>query len=325
MRLRDSADRRRKPVQATSDRAGAVGPTRDPAAVPANHSGHLGTHYLRYQVSVLGLQRRVWNSAVVALLKSISRRGSSPTPPQSRLTPMQQRAAASFLRGAGLRAQRATAPVRAAAPLPVADDPSGYTQPKGVANVANSGTTRIEVHGLKYGVVGGFQKGYKGRTIRPSAEAGMTKESPETGRRHHAGHVGRCPIGAGDPAFPRLGIPRWRTDPYAGYTVATGGPGPKHGKLGTVRDVDQGNTGNSSIGAVNAGRARDAENPGPQTVAILAQGRGMSDFGNIPTFDYVGGRAVASSATQGNQSVLHRAVRAQRRRRGRRSPRWSTG
>ena len=50
-----------------------------------------------------------------------------------------------------------------------------------------------------------------------------------------------------------------------------------------MRDVDQEHW-EQQIGAVNTERA--AQN-GPQIVAILAQGRGMSDFGNVPTFDYV--------------------------------------
>ena len=79
---------------------------------------------------------------------------------------------------------------------------------------------------------------------------------------------------------------RGGTDPYAGYTVGSG-MGAPHGELGTVCDVHQEHW-EQQIGAVNRGRAaKDPGNPGPQTIAILAQGRGMSDFGNVPTFDYV--------------------------------------
>ena len=68
---------------------------------------------------------------------------------------------------------------------------------------------------------------------------------------------------------------------------------------GTVRDVDQEHW-EQQIGAVSAERAAKPNDQtsvaGPQIVAVLAQGRGMSDFGNVPTFDYVkdGCRVVAN-------------------------------
>src|SRR5215217_4687313 len=76
------------------------------------------------------------------------------------------------------------------APLGTTDDPKGYTSAAGVKNVAASGMTRREVHGLTYGIKGGFQSKYTGkswdkatgtwkRKVRPSAEAKMTKESPD--------------------------------------------------------------------------------------------------------------------------------------------------
>ena len=45
------------------------------------------------------------------------------------------------------------------------------------------------------------------------------------------------------------------------------------------------------MGAVGKERAAKPDDPksvaGPQIVAVLAQGRGMSDFGDVPTFDYI--------------------------------------
>jgi hypothetical protein len=178
-------------------------------------------------------------------------------------------------------------------PLPAKDDPSGYTQPGGVSDVAKSGTTRLEVRGLKYGVTGGFQKQYVSyhkdgtSTARGSAEAGMTKESPD----NMAVVVMPDKVDPKRPVQVILHFHGWGfrggTDPYAGYTVASGAMGAPHGKAGTVRDVDQEHW-EQQIGAVNKARAaKDPDKPGPQTIAILAQGRGMSDFGNVPTFDYV--------------------------------------
>ena len=80
--------------------------------------------------SILNLQRHVGNAIVTTLIEH----ASAPA------------------RGRGETVQRA--------PLPAADDPQGFTQPKGVANVANTGLTRLEVHDLKYGVSGGFQSTY---------------------------------------------------------------------------------------------------------------------------------------------------------------------
>jgi hypothetical protein len=181
------------------------------------------------------------------------------------------------------------------APLATADDPKGYTSAAGVKNVAASAMTRREVHGLKYGVTGGFQSTYTSRrwdkatktwkeTVRTSAEAKMTKESPD-----NMAVVVMPDTVAKDRAvqvilhFHGWGF-RGGTDPYAGYLVASGAKGGAPGSaLGTVRDVDQENWA-QQIGAVNTERVTQG---GPQTVAILAQGRGMSDFGNVPTFDYV--------------------------------------
>ena len=45
--------------------------------------------------------------------------------------------------------------------LKPADDPQGYTKAGGVKNVSQSGMTRVEVTGLKYGVKFGHQAQYK--------------------------------------------------------------------------------------------------------------------------------------------------------------------
>jgi hypothetical protein len=181
------------------------------------------------------------------------------------------------------------------APLGATDDPKGYTSAAGVPNVAASGMTRREVRGLKYGVKGGFQSTYTSKKfdketgtykekVRSSAEAKMTKESPD-----NMAVVVMPDAFAKDRAvqvvlhFHGWGF-RGGTDPYAGYLVASGEKGGAPGSArGTVRDVDQEHWA-QQIGAVNAERAAQG---GPQTVAILAQGRGMSDFGNVPTFAYV--------------------------------------
>ena len=181
------------------------------------------------------------------------------------------------------------------APLGTADDPKGYTSAGGVKNVAASAMTRREVHGLTYGVKGGFHSTYTSRRwdkatktwkekVRTSAEAKMTKESPD-----NMAVVVMPDTLAKDRAvqvilhFHGWGF-RGGTDPYAGYLVASGDEGGAPGSArGTVRDVDQEHWA-QQIGAVNSERATQG---GPQTIAILAQGRGMSDFGDVPTFDYV--------------------------------------
>ena len=181
------------------------------------------------------------------------------------------------------------------APLGATDDPKGYTGAAGVQNVAASGMTRREVHGLKYGVTGGFQSKYTSKSwdkatetwkekVRASAEAKMTKESPD----NMAVVVMPDTFDNDRPVQVVLHFHGWGfrggTDPYAGYLVASGERGGAPGSArGTVRDVDQEHW-EQQIGAVNIERAAQK---GPQIVAILAQGRGMSDFGNVPTFDYV--------------------------------------
>ena len=169
------------------------------------------------------------------------------------------------------------------APLAKADDPEGYTSTAGVSNVAGSGTTRREVHDLKYGLKGGFESKYHSdkQGDLASEEAAMTKETPE----HMAVVVMPDKLDPKRPVQVILHFAGWGFrggDPYAGFTVAKGY---KHGgrdiKKGSVRDVDQEHW-EQQIGAINKARGT-----GPQAVAILAQGRGMSDFGKVPTFDYV--------------------------------------
>src|SRR5215831_13074949 len=84
--------------------------------------------------SILNLQRHVGNTIVTTLIELAS----------------------ASARGLGATVQRA--------PLPAADDPHGYTQPQGVQDVVKTGLTRLEVHGLKFGVSGGFQNEYGKRT-----------------------------------------------------------------------------------------------------------------------------------------------------------------
>src|SRR5690606_7899698 len=192
------------------------------------------------------------------------------------------------------------------APLDPKQDPHGYTQPQGVKNVASSGTTRrvVTVPGL--GVSGGLKKAHThkkqdpttGETVEvstPSAEARMTDQSPD----HMAVVVMPDVLATDRPVqvvlhFHGFGF-RGGTDPHAGYTVASGrSKNAAHGALGTVRDVDQEHW-SQQIGAVNAARAK-ADPTSPQTVAILAQARGRSEFGHVPTFPYV--RAVLDAVPE---------------------------
>ncbi len=174
--------------------------------------------------------------------------------------------------------------------LDPADDPQGYTQPGGVKDVAKSGLTRVEVTGLKFGVEGGHRGSYvngKGDDVA-SAEKTMTKESPN----NTAVVIMPDKLEPDRPIQVILHFHGWGfrdIDPYAGYGVATG-QAAGQGATGTVRDVDQEHW-EQQIGAVSKERASSSADPtsvgGPQIVAVLAQGRGMSDFGDVPTFDYV--------------------------------------
>jgi hypothetical protein len=152
--------------------------------------------------------------------------------------------------------------------LDPADDPHGYTKPGG-KQVTGTGTTRVEVTGLKFGVKGGFAGSYG--DAGPSVEKKMTKESPD----NMAVVIMPDAMDAKRPVQVVLHFHGWgfrstddAQDPYAGYTVAAGGPTQSQGAKGTVRDVDQEHW-EQQIGAVAQERAK-ASPTGPQIVAILA-------------------------------------------------------
>jgi hypothetical protein len=194
----------------------------------------------------------------------------------------------SLQRQAGNQAVAGLARTVQRAPLDPADDPHGYTQGKNVT-FTGLGVTRREVTGLKYGLKDGFATSYTSATHKTydSAEAAMTKEEPQ----HMAVVVmPAAPVGEG-PVQVVLHFHGWgfrggkRGDPFAGYTVAAGDADQvgRGIRAGQVRDVDQEHW-EQQIDAVNKERVAARQ---PPVVAILAQGRGMSDFGNPPTFDYV--------------------------------------
>jgi hypothetical protein len=152
-----------------------------------------------------------------------------------------------------------------------------WTKPQ--SDVAGSGITRLEVHGLAYGT-GEFQESY-GSDKNPvkSDEANKTAESP----KHMAVVLVPDTLDPAKPVQIVVHFHGWgfrfdenAHDPYAGYLVAKGGAG--RPAAGTVRDVDQEHW-EQQIASVKA--------QGPQVVTILAQGRGMSSFGDFPTFEYV--------------------------------------
>lgn len=143
-----------------------------------------------------------------------------------------------------------------------------YTQP--VANVKGTGITRLEVHNLTYGV-DAFQASYPKGT---SDEKNKTAESPS----HMAVVLVPDTLNLEQPVQVILHFHGWGFrggDPYAGYLTAK-----KGGKMpeGSVRDVDQEHW---------EQQMSSLAGNGPQVVAILAQGRGQSDFGTFPTFEYV--------------------------------------
>ncbi|PYG01881.1 D-alanyl-D-alanine carboxypeptidase [Georgenia satyanarayanai] len=218
---------------------------------------------------------------------------------------MQRTAGNLAVTGLLTRARRRRPPPRRVqrAPLDPKQDPKGYTQPQGVKNVASSGTTRRVVTVPGFGVTGGFKAEYTHRRkdpktgemleVRtPSAERRMTEQSPD----NTAVVVMPDVLDKNRPVqvvlhFHGFGF-RGGTDPHAGYAVASGrSKNAAHGALGTVRDVDQEHW-SQQIGAVNAARGAT----GPQTVAVLAQGRGRSEFGKVPTFPYV--RAVLDAVPE---------------------------
>ena len=215
----------------------------------------------------MALQRQAGNAAVTALLERdevTMLTGSEQGRPEQRST-----------------VQRDTPP------------PGGghdYTKPGGVPDVEKSGMTRLQVTGLTYGVKGGHQDSYvSGRGVEvPSSEKSMTKQSPA----NTAVVIMPDNLDPNRPTQVILHFHGWgfrNIDPYAGYAVASGERGGQ-GAKGTVRDVAQEHWA-QQMGAVTKERAPSAKGGsalgGPQIVAVLAQGRGMSDFGNVPTFDYV--------------------------------------
>ncbi|MGZ4219650.1 MAG: hypothetical protein ACXVHB_04905 [Solirubrobacteraceae bacterium] len=143
-----------------------------------------------------------------------------------------------------------------------------YTKP--VADVEKTGITRLEVRGLKYGV-DDFWKSYGDDA---SDERNKTKESPS----HMAVVLVPDKLDLDKPVQVILHFHGWgfrKDDPYAGYLIAASGssaPG------GTVRDVAQEHW-EQQISSLKG--------QGAQVVAILAQGRGKSDFGSFPTYEYV--------------------------------------
>ncbi len=148
-----------------------------------------------------------------------------------------------------------------------------WTKPQ--SNVAGSGITRLEVHGLAYGT-GEFQDSYSGEK---SDEANKTAESP----KQMAVVLVPDTLDPTQPVQIVVHFHGWgfrfddnAHDPYAGYLVAKGGAG--RPAAGTVRDVDQEHW-EQQIASLKG--------QGSQVVTILAQGRGTSEFGDFPTFEYV--------------------------------------
>lgn len=161
--------------------------------------------------------------------------------------------------------------------------PAGQGHQQG-EDVAATGITALEVHGLKYGI-DDFRDKYKvkDRDV-PSDERNKTDESPS----HMAVVlVANAPLDPGKPVHVILHFHGWgfRTfDPFAGYLI-TKGPDPR---ADTVRDVDQEHW---------EQQISTRKGQGAHVVAILAQSRGKSDFGSFPTFDYVRDRTCSSSLT----------------------------
>lgn len=151
-----------------------------------------------------------------------------------------------------------------------------FTQDK--VDLAGDGVIRREVHGLTFGLSGGHQSSYKGDA---SFEAKKTDRSPE--------HMAVVIVPAGKITGPVQVILHFHGfgyrggDPYAGYLVASGGGGSTKSPAGTTRDYHQENW-EQQTGAV--GKERVATG-GPAIVTILAQGRGKSEFGQVPTFEYI--------------------------------------
>ncbi len=256
--MKAAADRHRESA-AAQPRAGATSRT---AA-----GEQLRTRETLTRESATALQRRAGNSAVVRLIAGGGRSRPRPRPKVRQFKAIQR--------------DELKDP---------ADDPTGYTKPGGVKDVEKTGMTRVEVTGLKYGVTGGHQAKYKSwrGNMVPGFEKKMTKESPN----NTAVVIMPDVLDPKRPTQVILHFHGWgfrAGDPFAGYAVATGEL-PGQGAKGQVRDVDQEHW-EQQMGAVGKERAAKPDDPksvaGPQIVAVLAQGRGMSDFGDVPTFDYI--------------------------------------
>jgi hypothetical protein len=136
-----------------------------------------------------------------------------------------------------------------------------------VQDVDKTGITRLEVRGLKYGV-DAFQDTYGDDPDDVSDERNKTQESP----KHMAVVLMPDKLERDKPVQVILHFHGWgfrKGDPFAGYLVDPGGK---------VRDVDQEHWEH---------QISSLKGQGAQVVAILAQGRGKSDFSSFPTFEYV--------------------------------------
>jgi hypothetical protein len=195
--------------------------------------------------------------------------------------------------GAELSGLMAAAGNRAVARLVRTLQRDDYTKP--VTNVRGSGITRLEVHNLTYGI-DDFQASY---SHGASDEKNKTAESPS----HMAVVLVPDKLALDQPVQVILHFHGWiyrSGDPYAGYLVAK--KGSSSAPAGTVRDVDQEHW---------EQQMSSLAGQGPQVVAVLAQGRGESDFGKFPTFEYVydvfkksGRTDLDKLADAGNYSVV---------------------
>ncbi|MGZ4295542.1 MAG: hypothetical protein ACXVE4_00480 [Solirubrobacteraceae bacterium] len=144
---------------------------------------------------------------------------------------------------------------------------------KTVTDVEKTGISRLEVHGLKYGI-DDFEARYGDKPKDVSDERHKTKESPG----HMAVVLVPDTLDLDQPVQVILHFHGWgfrSFDPYAGYLIAAKD---SSASAGTVRDVAQEHW-EQQIASLKG--------QGAQVVAILAQGRGKSDFGSFPTFEYV--------------------------------------
>ncbi|MGZ4273266.1 MAG: hypothetical protein ACXVRP_05825 [Solirubrobacteraceae bacterium] len=182
---------------------------------------------------------------------------------------------------------------------------------KTVTDVEKTGISRLEVHGLKYGI-DDFEARYGDKPKDVSDERHKTKESPG----HMAVVLVPDTLDLDQPVQVILHFHGWgfrSFDPYAGYLIAAKD---SSASAGTVRDVAQEHW-EQQIASLKG--------QGAQVVAILAQGRGKSDFGSFPTFEYVrdvlekSGRSELREARRGRE-LLRRLLGPQRRRQHEGSP-----